>query len=191
MHGANRLGTNSLLDLVVFGRAVGLFLESHDLDHREEDSSELDRALSHYHRWENPANTENPYEIRNEMKEVMQNSFGVFRDGQPMAEGLKKLEVLSERLQKAKLNDHSHVFNTTRIEMLELDNLMASALASAASAEHRTESRGAHSRYDFTERDDKNWLKHTVYFPDGTMHYRPVNMKPLETEAIPLQERSH
>ncbi len=194
VHGANRLGTNSLLDLVVFGRAVGLFLEealSTYLDHRDEDAGELDRALSHYHRWEEPSNTENPYEIRYEMKEVMQNSFGVFRDGKHMSEGFQKLAVLSERLSRAKLSDKSHVFNTTRVEMLELDNLMVTAIATAASADNRTESRGAHSRYDFTERDDKNWLKHTVYFPDGNVKFRPVNMKPNETEAIPLQERSH
>jgi succinate dehydrogenase / fumarate reductase flavoprotein subunit len=191
VHGANRLGTNSLLDLVVFGRAVGLFLERGELDHRPEASGELDRALAHYHRWEQPSNTENPYEIRHEMKEVMQNNFGVFRDGAHMAEGMKKLSELKERLLHAKLNDKSHVFNTTRVEMFEIDNLMESAIATAVSADNRTESRGAHSRYDFTARDDNKWLKHSVYFPDGRMEYRPVNMKPRETEAIPLQDRAH
>lgn len=194
VHGANRLGTNSLLDLVVFGRAVGLFLEKSlrsELGHREEEGGELDRAMSHYNRWEDPANTENSYEIRHEVKEIMQNNFGVFRDGKHMSEGMQKLRLLKERLAKAKLSDKSHVFNTTRVEMLELDNLMDTAIATAVLADNRTESRGAHSRYDFTERDDTNWLKHSVYFPDGRVAYRSVNMKPHETEAIPLQERSH
>lgn len=191
VHGANRLGTNSLLDLVVFGRAVGLFLEKGDLDHREEEPADLDRALARYHRWEQSSNTENPYEIRHEMKEIMQNNFGVFRDGKHMEEGMKKLNELNKRLARAKLSDMSHVFNTTRVEMLELDNLMETAIATAALADNRKESRGAHSRYDFTDRDDTNWLKHSVYFPDGRIAFRAVNMKPNETEAIPLQERAH
>ena len=192
VHGANRLGTNSLLDLVVFGRAVGLHLEEAlkgDLGHRSEASGELDRAVSRVERWNNNTNTEDPYEIRKEMKKIMQNSFGVFRDGEHMEKGLVELKALRERLQKAKLADHSKAFNTTRFEMLELDNMMETALATATLANERTESRGAHSRYDFTERDDKNWLKHSLYFMNGDTGSRPVCLQPKEVDPIPLKLR--
>lgn len=192
VHGANRLGTNSLLDLVVFGRAIGLHLENElktNLPHRKEDSAEIDRALARYHRWNNASNTEDPYKIRHDMKKVMQNNFGVFRDGEHMEKGLAELKTLHERLQKAKLADLSDAFNTTRVEMFELDNMMATAIATAVLADNRKESRGAHARYDFTERDDKHWLKHSVYFPDGEIDYRPVNMKPKNVAPIPLKLR--
>lgn len=192
VHGANRLGTNSLLDLVVFGRAIGLYLEKElkgGLDHRAEDSAEMDRAMSRYHRWHNPAQTEDPYVIRAQMKKIMQNCFGVFRDETHMVKGLQELRELNERLQKAKLSDDSKAFNTTLIEMLELDNLMETALATAVLAANRKESRGAHARYDYTERDDKNWLKHSVYFANGVLDFRPVNMKPKTIAPIPLKLR--
>lgn len=192
VHGANRLGTNSLLDLVVFGRAIGLHLEKElkeGLSHRTEEAEELNRALARYDRWNNKANTEDPYEIRTKMKKIMQNNFGVFRDGEHMEKGLAELRQLRERLQKAKLADHSQAFNTTRVEMLELDNMMETALATAVLAKNRTESRGAHARYDYTERDDKHWLKHSVYFADGETDFRPVNMKPKHMEPIPLKLR--
>lgn len=191
VHGANRLGTNSLLDLVVFGRAAGMKLEevlAAGLGHRRENQADIDAAVARVQRWDNPNNTEDPLAIRNEMKQIMQSSFGVFRDEKPMKEGLAKLKVLQERLQKAKLQDQSKVFNTARIEALELDNLMATALATATLAEKRTESRGAHARYDYTERDDKHWLKHSVYFQDSRLAFRPVNFKPKEMKPIPPQE---
>jgi succinate dehydrogenase / fumarate reductase flavoprotein subunit len=192
VHGANRLGTNSLLDLVVFGRAIGLHLENElksHLDHRHEAEGELDRALSRYERWNDKSNTEDAYAIRAQMKKTMQNNFGVFRDGEHMEKGLRQLQDLSERLKKAKLADHSKAFNTTRVEMLELDNLMDTALATAVLANNRTESRGAHARYDYAERDDKKWLKHSVYFADGEIDYRPVNMQPKSVPPIPLKLR--
>ena len=192
VHGANRLGTNSLLDLVVFGRAIGLYLEKElkgGLDHRAEDSAEMDRAMSRYHRWHNPAQTEDPYAIRAQMKKIMQNCFGVFRDETHMVKGLQELRELNARLQKAKLSDDSKAFNTTLIEMLELDILMETALATAVLAANRKESRGAHARYDYTERDDKNWLKHSVYFANGVLDFRPVNMKPKTIAPIPLKLR--
>lgn len=192
VHGANRLGTNSLLDLVVFGRAIGLYLEKElkeGLDHRAEDAAEIDRAMSRYERWSNPSQTEDPYAIRANMKKIMQHNFGVFRDETHMQKGLMELQQLRERLQKAKLSDHSQAFNTTRIEMFELDSMMETAIATAVLAEKRKESRGAHARYDFTERDDKNWLKHSVYFADGTLDFRPVNMKPKHMAPIPLKLR--
>lgn len=192
VHGANRLGTNSLLDLVVFGRAVGLHLEQElksNLSFREADQADIDKSLSRIKRWENPANSEDPAEIRNEMKKIMQNSFGVFRDAQPMEDGLEKLKILHERLKHAKLLDTSKVFNYARIEALELDNLMSVAVVTAICAAQRTESRGAHSRYDYKMRDDAHWLKHTICYEDGTLGYRPVNFAPQDMEPFPLAER--
>lgn len=193
VHGANRLGTNSLLDLVVFGRAIGLHLEKalkEGLSHRKENSADIERSLARYHRWHDDSNnTEDPYAIRAEMKKVMQNNFGVFRNAEHMEKGLMQLGELRERLQKAKLSDHSRAFNTTRVEMFELDNMMETALATAKLALNRKESRGAHARYDYTKRDDNNWLKHSVYFANGVIDYRPVNMSPKDMAPIPLKFR--
>lgn len=193
VHGANRLGANSLLDIVVFGRAVGIKLtnelSSGHLGFRDAAESDMEAALSRSVRWDNPKNTENAFEIRTEMKKVMQDSFGVFRDAEPMAEGLKKIDALSERLVHARLNDRSNAFNTDRVEMYELDNLMSVAKATATLAEARKESRGAHSRYDFTERNDKEWLKHSLYYEDGTKKFRSVNFDTKDTPAIEVQER--
>jgi succinate dehydrogenase / fumarate reductase flavoprotein subunit len=106
-----------------------------------------------------------------------------------MQGGFKKLQELEERLKYAVIKDKSKSFNTTRIEALELDNLMATAVATAYLANERTESRGAHARYDYPERDDKNWLKHSIYFADGRIAFRPINMKPVEVKPIELQAR--
>lgn len=192
VHGANRLGTNSLLDLVVFGRAIGLYLEKElkgELAHRSENSNEIDRAIARYHRWNNKSNTEDPYQIRTEMKKIMQNNFGVFRNAEHMEKGLSQLIELRARLQKAKLSDDSRAFNTTRVEMFELDNMMEVAVATAKLAFNRTESRGAHARYDFTKRDDEHWLKHSLYFADGKIDYRPVNMQPKDVAPLELKFR--
>lgn len=192
VHGANRLGTNSLLDLVVFGRAVGLHLEealTGQLKQRQESQADIDRALARIERWEDSSNTEDPNVIRNEMKEVMHADFGVFRDAAPMEEGLKKVQALDDRLKHAGLKDRSKAFNMARFECLELDNLMAVAKATAVCAENRKESRGAHSRYDFKKRNDAEWLKHTLYFPDGKITYRPVNMKPHDMKPLEIKER--
>ncbi|WP_304985404.1 succinate dehydrogenase flavoprotein subunit [Coxiella-like endosymbiont] len=187
VHGANRLGTNSLLDLVVFGRAIGLYLQEAlkmELKHRAENPDDIDSALARLKRWEKSDNTENPVTIRQEMTKAMSKDFGVFRDEKQMDQGLKRLEKLQERLQRAKLTDTSRRFNNARVEALELDNLIEVACATAVCAKQRTESRGAHSRYDCKERDDVNWLKHTVYFQDGRIDYRPVNMKPKKMEPF-------
>ncbi len=195
VHGANRLGTNSLLDLVVFGRAIGLYLESALSDpnygQTEVASADLDAAASRYDRWNDPNNTEDLVAIRRELQAVMQQNFGVFREAKNMEKGFEKLKVLKARLQKAKLTDQSMAFNTARMEALELDNLMETALATAVLANTRTESRGAHSRYDFPERNDKDWLKHSVYFADGRMTYRPVNQMPRDVPPIEIKERDH
>ena len=193
VHGANRLGTNSLLDLVVFGRAAGIHLvEALDkgLSMPEVDDESLDEALVRVNRWNDTQKGNNPEEIRTKMAKIMQESFGVFREENDMQEGLKQLQVLAEKLQDAALADTSKVFNTARVEALELDNLMSVALATAASAENRKESRGAHSREDYTERDDANWWKHSLYFADGQFASRPVNMETKYVDVLPLQERT-
>ncbi|QTS83692.1 succinate dehydrogenase flavoprotein subunit [Coxiella endosymbiont of Amblyomma nuttalli] len=192
VHGANRLGTNSLLDLLVFGRAVGLFLQEalkSELSYHIENIDDIDAAVARIQRWENPENDENPVTIKYEMAKVMSEDFGVFRDARQMEKGLKRLEKLKEQLQRAKLVDTSRTFNNARIEMLELDNLMEVSYATAVSARQRTESRGAHARYDYRERDDVNWLKHTIYFRDGRIAYRPVSMKPKGMKPFPPKPR--
>jgi len=192
VHGANRLGANSLLDLVVFGRAAGLHIQQsirEGLDFCEETRSDLDASFVRLERWNHNEKGESVDTIRTALQKVMQEDFGVFRSAEPMQAGFKKLEDLRERLQHAAIKDKSQCFNTSRIEALELDNLMETALATAMLANDRTESRGAHARYDFPERDDKNWLKHSVYFADGEIAYRSINMKPHEVKPIELQAR--
>ena len=120
----------------------------------------------------------------------MQMNFGVFREGEAMAKGMTELTELRDRLKVARLDDKSSEFNTQRIECLELDNLMETAFCSAKAANFRTESRGAHARQDFTERDDVNWLCHSVYTPETeAMSKRAVNMKPVHREAFPPKAR--
>jgi succinate dehydrogenase / fumarate reductase, flavoprotein subunit len=196
VHGANRLGGNSLLDLVVFGRAAGLHVEalwkSNQIPEMpyvtEED---IDTSLERYRRWEDsPKNGEKPSVIREAMQRVMQEDFGVFRTGEIMEKGLERLSLLKERLSVASLVDKSKIFNTERIIALELDNLMATAYATAKSALTRTESRGAHSREDYPKRDDAHWIKHIVYFDrEETIDYRPVNVSPKYIEAFQPKER--
>lgn len=198
VHGANRLGGNSLLDLVVFGRAAGLHVEelikSGSLPPLGYVSDEhVNQSLERYQRWESSTASDkgrNPHDIYSEMQKIMQDHFGVFRAGEVMEEGLEKLHALREQLKDAVLQDKSRVFNTARISALELDNLMATACATALSALTRTESRGAHSREDFPKRDDANWIKHTLYFPeDEKIDYRPVNVKPHDVPTFEPKER--
>ena len=195
VHGANRLGGNSLLDLVVFGRAAGLHVEelwqsNHLPDTPYISEEDLAASLIRYQRWESSNEGENFATIREEMQKVMQEDFGVFRTGEVMTTGLKRLEALRERLNHAHLTDKSKIFNTERVTALELDNLMATAYATAVSALARTESRGAHSREDYPARDDANWIKHTLYFQAGdAIDYRPVNISPKYIAAFEPKER--
>ncbi|MCP4987186.1 MAG: succinate dehydrogenase flavoprotein subunit [Colwellia sp.] len=193
VHGANRLGGNSLLDLVVFGRAAGNFLGTYLNDTpngKDASESDLEAALARTNRWESSTTGEDPVQIRKDLQQCMQMNFSVFREGEAMAKGMKELTEIRERLKDAKLNDKSSEFNTQRIECLELDNLMETAFCSAKAANFRTESRGAHARQDFTERDDANWLCHSVYTPETEgMTKRDVNMKPIHREAFPPKAR--
>ena len=193
VHGANRLGGNSLLDLVVFGRAAGNFLGTYLNEAQngtEASESDLEAALARTNRWESSTKGEDPVQIRKDLQLCMQMNFGVFREGEAMAKGMKELTEIRERLKNASLDDKSSEFNTQRIECLELDNLMETAFCSAKAANFRTESRGAHARQDFTERDDVNWLCHSVYTPETEeMTKRDVNMKPVHREAFPPKAR--
>jgi succinate dehydrogenase / fumarate reductase flavoprotein subunit len=195
VHGANRLGGNSLLDLVVFGRAAGMHLEEslrEGLPFAEFSDDNLEASQSRLARWDESEKGEDPAKIKADMQKTMQNSFGVFRTGDLMDKGLEELEQISERLKSAVMSDKSKAYNTQRVECLELDNLMAVARATAKAAAFRTESRGAHSREDYPDRDDENWLVHSLYFPEsGAMKTRDVNMKPVTMDPFPPKVRSY
>ncbi len=197
VHGANRLGGNSLLDLVVFGRATGLHLGA-KLDEiapsRDASETDLEAAMARFNRWEGTekGKGEDPVQIKKDLQQCMQLNFSVFREGEAMAEGLEQLKEIRERLKSARLDDKSSDFNTQRIECLELDNLMETAYSTAVAANFRTESRGAHSRFDYPDRDDENWLCHSVYNPaTEAMVKRDVNMAPKLREAFPPKVRSY
>jgi succinate dehydrogenase / fumarate reductase flavoprotein subunit len=159
---------------------------------RDASQSDIDAALERMNRWNNTRSGEDPVQIRKDLQACMQNNFSVFREGDAMAKGLEDLKHIRERLQNARLDDTSTEFNTQRIECLELDNLMEVALSTAVSANYRTESRGAHSRFDFPDRDDANWLCHTLYQPETeSMTRREVNMQPKLRAAFPPKARTY
>jgi len=195
VHGANRLGGNSLLDLVVFGRAAGNFLGKYLNDveiTKAASESDLEASLARFNRWENSTagQGEDPVQIKKDLQQCMQLNFSVFREGDSMATGLQELKEIRERLKHARLDDKSSDFNTQRIECLELDNLMETAYSTAVAANFRTESRGAHSRFDFPDRDDENWLCHSVFNPvTDEMSKRDVNYAPKTREAFPPKAR--
>ncbi len=169
VHGANRLGGNSLLDLVVFGRASGLFIENalrDGVELREPTKDNIEAAVTGLDNLNSSVGQEQASTLRAELQTIMQNFFGVFRRGDLMRGGIVALQSLKHRIDNVALDDKSMVFNTARIEALELRNLYAVAEATAISAEARTESRGAHARDDFQERDDTNWLCHSMFYPD-------------------------
>jgi succinate dehydrogenase / fumarate reductase flavoprotein subunit len=192
VHGANRLGGNSLLDLIVFGRAAG----RHMLEYLRENpypravpEQATETSLARLQRWDRPG-SERVAAITDDLRHTMQAHCGVFRTDATLRDGLAKLDVLEARLAQAGLMDTSRVFNTARIEALELENLIGVARATLVSAISRTESRGAHTREDFPQRDDERWLKHTLYSREGDqVDAKPVRLKPLTVESIRPKER--
>jgi succinate dehydrogenase / fumarate reductase, flavoprotein subunit len=189
VHGANRLGGNSLIDLIVFGRAAGIHIEKmlrEGLEQRHASESDIEAAMHRIQRLNNSKSGEKVAVLRKDLQIIMQNHFGVFRSGKFMKQGIEKLQALRERVANVHLDDKSNTFNTARIEALELENLLEVAEATAISAEGRTESRGAHAREDYTERDDVNWLCHSLYFPrTKTLSKRAVNFAP---KTVPVFE---
>ena len=192
VHGANRLGSNSLLDLIVFGRAAGIDVINRCKNNplKKLPSNAGDITVKRLSLLEQGQNSEDPRAVGNEIRKVMQEHCGVFRFPELMEEGVKKIKDLRVRVDKLSISDTSKIFNTARIEALEVKNLIEVAEATIISARNRKESRGSHSRSDYPKRDDDGWLKHTVYNPlNKSITYRPVNLHPLTVDSFPLKER--
>jgi succinate dehydrogenase / fumarate reductase flavoprotein subunit len=193
VHGANRLGGNSLLDIIVFGRAAA----NHIIDylrenryHRPFPEDGLDAALSRLARWEQQGDGESVDALRGELQQVMEADCGVFRTEAVLADGLRKVSALAERMVDVRLRDHSRLFNTARIEAMELENLMDCALATVAAALARQESRGAHTRIDYPQRDDVHWLRHSLYHRETrSVDSKPVRTRPMTVDSFPPKER--
>ncbi|RPJ47001.1 MAG: succinate dehydrogenase flavoprotein subunit [Betaproteobacteria bacterium] len=194
VHGANRLGTNSLLDLLVFGKASGeqvvRDLASDSIAHQTLPKDAADRTLERLSRLDTAQSGESVAEVGAELRRTMQLHCGVFRFPDSLAEGVRKMNEVAQRAERLYVKDKSKVFNTARVEALELENLVEVAVSTMVSAHARQESRGAHDRSDFPNRDDANWMKHTFWYKEGNrLEYRAVNLKPLTVESFEPKAR--
>ncbi|MCX7173142.1 MAG: succinate dehydrogenase flavoprotein subunit [Proteobacteria bacterium] len=205
VHGANRLGTNSLLDLLVFGKSAGAsaveYLKQAPRAHKPLPQEAIDRSLARLDRLNTQKDGASVHESRLAMQRAMQNHCGVFRFSDKLKQGVERIVDIERQIAATEIQDKSQVFNTARLEALELDNMIEVAKATMVSAEARKESRGAHVRDDAIDsaerpngRDDKNWLKHSLWFKDGNgnrLEYKPVVMSPLTVETIELKTRAY
>jgi len=204
VHGANRLGTNSLLDLLVFGRAAGNHIVDYNLknkNHKALPADAADKTLSRLARLDNSTSGEYAQDVANDMRATMQQHAGVFRTQASMNEGVVKINALRDRVNAITLGDKSKVFNTARVEALEVENLMESAQATMTSAAARQECRGAHTVSDYERsaddaecplgRNDAVWMKHTLWdSATNGLSYKPVNLKPLTVDSVPPKVRT-
>ncbi|WP_423197801.1 MULTISPECIES: succinate dehydrogenase flavoprotein subunit [unclassified Cupriavidus] len=194
VHGANRLGTNSLLDLVVFGRAAGNHIvanASKQKEHKPLPADAADRAMARLAKLQASSSGEYTQDVANDIRRNMQSHAGVFRTQKLMDEGVERILEVAERADNIHLKDKSKVFNTALVEALEVSNLVEVAKATMISAAARKESRGAHAHSDFPNRDDQNWLKHTLFYSEGNrLDYKPVKMEPLTVESVPPKART-
>ena len=204
VHGANRLGTNSLLDLLVFGKAAGRHIvefNNKNKEHKALPANAADRTLERLNQLESSTGGTYSQALAGDIRATMQQHAGVFRTQASMDEGVQKIAELRKRVASVTLQDKSKVFNTARIEALEVDNLIEVAQATMVSAAARKECRGAHTVYDYEHpadhaecplgRNDKEWMKHTLWYSEGNrLDYKPVNLKPLTVESIPPKVRT-
>jgi len=200
VHGANRLGSNSLLDLVIFGRSVAERCAETikpNSPHKDLPASITDAALANFDRVRNANGDVSTADLRLTMQRTMQKDAAVFRTGDTLKEGCAKISQAHDAFANVKVSDRSLVWNSDLVETLELQNLLGQAVATMYSAEQRHESRGAHAREDFKERDDANWMKHTLVGVDAkgkaSFDFRPVHMQPMtnEVDAVPPKARTY